>query len=244
MKTELLAKKEQLEKQIVEIRPAASASKTTDASPPPATEKWSKENHPAFRKNASATPAPVEEQKAFAIGDTVSAKYSADKAFYPANIISITGSSAAPIYTIKFKGYNETATVRAHEIRAIPSSTSTVQKRKADGSPVVSTPAMAGHATTPTANGSVISAAANIDSALANAIRKEPSKVSDGPARPERIAKKVKTKNALEKSKNNWKDWQAKGSAGKAAKVVNKESMFRTGEAHTARGTRNWSFLY
>ncbi len=52
---------------------------------------------------------------------------SGDKGFYPARITSVTGSSTAPIYTVKFKSYDTVETLRARDIRPV------VQKRKADG---------------------------------------------------------------------------------------------------------------
>lgn len=204
-------------------------------------EKWNKEEHPAFRKPA-VTPSSAEDKKqvhSFKVNDIVTAKYAGDKQFYEARIISITGSSVNPIYTVNFKGYPGTETVRNHEIRPVaavapkPTSTSqTAQKRKADDSLVAPT-AISPAITTPIPG--VISAAANIDTEKANALRKEANKVLDGDSKP-KAAKKARTNKALESSKNNWQAWQTKASTGKAAKVVAKDSMFRTGEAPTARG--------
>lgn len=224
---------------ITQIDAKIAASKSQDAWPGPAIsdvpgEKWKKEDHPAFRKQ-SVNPSPAEEKKAphtFKVNDTVTAKYAGDKQFYEARIISITGSSINPIYTVNFKGYTGTETVRAHEIRPIQSSAPQgALKRKSDGSPVVSNPA------TPIATSSVpgvISAAANIDTEKANALKKEAAKMLDGGDEP-KAAKKPKSSKALESAKNNWQGWQNKAS-GKVAKVAKKESMFRTGEAPTARG--------
>jgi len=161
MKAEALQKKKELEAQI--------AALTKTDSPPAA--KWSKENHPAFRK-AAATPtaasaavAPIpQEHKTFKVNDDVSAKYSGDNSFYTATIVAVTGSASAPIYTVKFKGYNETETVQARHVRALPSYNQGNSKRKADGSAVV--PSAPLSAPFPS-NGSTISAAASIDPALA-----------------------------------------------------------------------------
>ncbi|KAG9949638.1 hypothetical protein KCU85_g4238, partial [Aureobasidium melanogenum] len=230
MKAEIVAMLQDVDSKIAALKPEPPASKPESAQP---SEKWSKENHPAFRKQAT-TPAPaVEEKKApisFKVNDTVLAKYAGDKQFYEARIISVTGSSAAPIYTVNFKGYSGTETLRQEHLRPLPSaSSSTSQKRKADGSPAVSVPS------TPTVSTpipGVISAEANINPALASAAKKDQIKPLDGDKKP---PKKVKTSKALENSKNNWKSWQSKASTGKAAKVTQKESMFRTGEAPTAR---------
>ncbi len=200
--------------------------------PAPVTQKWSKENHPAFQpgyKRPGATTSPVEEPEApttLAVNDTVLAKWkSGDKAFWPAKITSITGSSTKPVYIVTFKNYGTTETLLAHELKAIASES---KKRKADGTPVgtPSIPALK-------ANPSVISAAANIDPALASQVKKEPSKVGDGPARPAKVPRKVKANKELEAGKNKWQDFTAKGKMGKVAK---KDSMFRTPDGVNARG--------
>ncbi|KAI9743040.1 MAG: hypothetical protein M1818_003335 [Claussenomyces sp. TS43310] len=208
---------------IAELKPSPVplvASKKESA--PPTKEKWSRENHPAFKKTAS-TPA-LEDSEApptsFKVNDMVLAKWHAgDKGFYPARITSITGSSASPIYIVKFKADSTTETLRAKDIKPIVNS----NKRKADGTPVASS------INTPQSpvNPSVISAAADIDPELAQQTRKEPSKVSDGPTRPAKIAKKIKANKELEAGKSKWQDFATKGKFGKAAK---KESMFRTPE--------------
>jgi survival of motor neuron-related-splicing factor 30 len=147
--------------------------------------------------------------------------YSGDKGFYPARITSITGSSNAPVYIVKFKNYDTTETLRAKDIKPITNP----NKRKADGTPVVSIPLPI--------NPSVISAAADIDPALAQQTKKEPSKVSDGPTRPAKVPKKIKANKELEAGKSKWQDFASKGKFGKAAK---KESMFRTPEGVNGRG--------
>lgn len=227
MKAEILALVADTDTKIAAAKAQSSSVQQEAAAP---TEKWSKEKHPAFRKQA----APAEEKKApisFRVNDNVLAKYAGDKQYYEARIISITGSSAAPIYTVNFKGYTGTETLRHNDLRSLPSaSSSNAHKRKADGSPAVST------STTPTVSTpipGVISAEANINPALASAVRKDQIKPLDADKKP---AKKVKTSKALESSKNNWKAWQSKAATGKASKIVQKESMFRTGDAPTARG--------
>lgn len=82
-------------------------------------------------------------------------------------------------------------------------------------------------------NSNVISAAADINPALASQAKKEPSKVSDGPIRPTKVPRKVKAKKELEAGMSKWKDF----SNGKTGKVAKKESMFRTPEGVNARGT-------
>ncbi|GAB7338030.1 hypothetical protein MBLNU457_4399t1 [Dothideomycetes sp. NU457] len=231
MKAEALQKKKELEAQI-------AALTKTDSPPAP---KWSKENHPAFRKAAATStaaaaavsPAP-QEHKTFKVNDDVSAKYSGDNSFYTATIVAVTGSASAPIYTVKFKGYNETETVQARHVRALPSynSGNGNGKRKADGPAVVSS---APHSAPFPSNGSTISAAASIDPALAQKLKDQNSKVPDLLPKSDRPVKKVKPNKALEKSKSSWQDFQKKNAGTKTGKITNKESMFRTGDSATAR---------
>ena len=79
----------------------------------------------------------------------------------------------------------------------------------------------------------VISAAANIDTALASQLKNEANQTLDGPPKPAKVARKVKANKELEAGKSKWQEFSAKGKFGKTAK---KESMFRTGEGVNARG--------
>ncbi|KAI9759567.1 MAG: hypothetical protein M4579_002233 [Chaenotheca gracillima] len=223
---------------IAELRPA-SASRTSynkqrETSPPPTKEKWSKENHPAYQagyKKSSDTPReePPPTPVTFSVNDSVLAKWrSGDNGFYPARITSITGSAHAPVYVVSFKSYATTETLQARDIK--PLSNDPSKKRKADGSPsTASTPATPSSPSSSTANANsgVISAAANIDEALANQARREPSKATDGPIRPAKVPRKVKANKELEAGKNKWQEFAGKGKMGKTAK---KDSMFRTPE--------------
>lgn len=232
MKADIQANIANIQAQIAALKPASPPRSEV------AEKKWNPEAHPAVRKSATGTPTPADEQKSvpvFKVGDTVSAKYKADKAFYPATIIEITGSATNPMYTVNFKGYSGKEIIRAYDIRPIASAAA-AQKRKADGSPVtptVSTPITSNPAT---ANTGVISAAASINPDLALAARNQANKPLGGLEPKDKPAKKVKTNKALEKSKNNWQTWQNKAASGKVGKVANKESMFRTGQSETARG--------
>ncbi|KAL7898038.1 hypothetical protein HDV63DRAFT_37448 [Trichoderma sp. SZMC 28014] len=185
---------------------------TKPAAPPPEPAKWSKENHPAFKKAAP----PVEEKEEVAVqyqvNDTVMAKWlSGDKGFYPARITSITGSSTDPIYIVKFKSYDNTETLRSRDIRPISN------KRKAEGpASASSTPA----ATTP-APGVVSSAGATMYSEA-----KKESDADKDAAKPPK-PKKIKAKKELEAGKSKWQDFNAKSKFGKSNK---KDSMFRTPE--------------
>ncbi|KAI0395273.1 hypothetical protein F5Y17DRAFT_209813 [Xylariaceae sp. FL0594] len=235
--SELLALKSELDdalallnETLAELKPTKAAPKPEPApsSPPPqpAPEKWSRENHPAFKKTQQpeekeADPGPVN----YNVNDTVMAKWvSGDKAFYPARIMSITGSSTAPIYVVKFKSYDTTEQLRAKDIRPM------AQKRKADGTPVgtgspfTAPPQQPQTASTSTIPG-VISAAASINPELAQKSREEALSAGDGKPK----AKKIKAKKELEAGKNKWQEFNSKSKFAKAHKGK-KDSMFRTPE--------------
>jgi survival-of-motor-neuron-related-splicing factor 30 len=229
LKTELEQVISLTEASIAELKPpSVAAAVPKKSSEPPVKEKWSRENHPAFKKS---TPTPAEEADtptSFSVNDTVLAKWhSGDKGFYPARITSITGSSTAPVYIVKFRNYDTTETLRAKDIKPIVNP----NKRKADGTPI----AASIPSPSPTVNSNVISAAADINPELAQQTKREPSKVSDGPVRPAKVPKKIKANKELEAGKNKWQDFATKGKFGKAGK---KESMFRTPEGVHGRGKK------
>ncbi|KAL0934162.1 Splicing factor spf30 [Colletotrichum truncatum] len=214
-----------LDESLAELQPkqAPKPAPQKAASPPPP-EKWSKENHPAFKKVA---PAPEEKDDAapvsYQVNDTVMAKWvSGDRGFYPARITSITGSSTAPIYIVKFKSYDNTDTLRAKDIR--PMST----KRKADGTPAsgLSTAQQPAQPTPPRhtgpSNGVVTSAAASLYPEQQAKLDAE--KNADGAPKPPK-AKKIKATKELEKGKSKWQEFNSKSKFGKTQK---KDSMFRT----------------
>lgn len=205
--------------------------------PPPVEQKWSRENHPAFKKAAP----PEEKEKEpeiihYQVNDNVMAKWvSGDKGFYPARITAVTGSSTAPIYTVKFKNYDTVETLRAKDIRPM------AQKRKADGTTVSTSASTAGPVSgatvtpspiTPTAatnNGIVVSGAAEIYP-HAQAAKAAAENQDD---KPKPKFKKVKASKELEKGKAKWQEFTSKGKFGKAVK---KDSMFRTPEGINGRG--------
>lgn len=216
-----------LESTIAELRPAPVSP--THVSPA-TKEKWSKENHPAYQAGYRKPELETEDPQTpttFSVNDTVTARWrSGDGGFYTARIQSITGSKNDPVYIVKFPKYGTVETLKSRDIKPLSFE---AKKRKADVISGSSTPNAV-----PAANPSVISAAASVDPTLAQQARKEPSKVSDGPARPAKIPKKVKANKELEAGKGKWQDFVAKGKGGKSSK---KESMFRTGDSFSARGT-------
>ncbi|KAG8629566.1 hypothetical protein KVT40_003431 [Elsinoe batatas] len=182
-------------------------------------------------KNPSPPSKPEEAQRIYKVGETVTAKYQGDGQFYPATIVSVMGSSTAPIYTIKFKGYEGTETVRGHQIRS--TSHSNPLKRKADETVAAYNPPPA---VPPSSSGSVLSAPASIDPELASKLKAngDGDAAEAGAEKPKK--KKVnKVAQALEKQKSSWQDFQKKSAGSKVGKAVNKESMFRTGDNPLAK---------
>ncbi|KAI2628166.1 hypothetical protein GGS21DRAFT_545709 [Xylaria nigripes] len=197
--------------------------------PAPVQEKWSRENHPAFKKTQLPEEKELDSSLVnYKVNDNVMAKWvSGDRGFYPARITSITGSSTAPIYVVKFKSYDTTEQLRAKDIRPI------AQKRKADGTPANTAAPFTAPVQPPppppstsSTNPGVISAAASINTELAQKSREENlNNTSDGKPK----AKKIKAKKELEAGKNKWQEFNNKSKFAKANKSK-KDSMFRTPE--------------
>lgn len=194
---------------------AVVAASSSPPPPPPAAAAT-----PQFTASGTSSPVPgppltKEPLVTFQVNDTVMAKYSADRAYYPATVVSRTGSNQDPIYKVKFHGYNEYETKNKSEVKSS-------LKRKADDTPSVSTT----QAPERKSGGTVISAAASIDMSKMN--KKEPSMVGDGPAREKPAPKKLKRGKQLEESKNSWKEFMAKGPNKVNKRPVFQESQFRT----------------
>lgn len=234
----------------------------------PATEeppKWSRENHPAFKKqgqSGSATPQQQEKEDVpapalvnYQVNDSVMARWlSGDKGFYPAKIVSVTGSSTAPIYTVKFKSYDTVETLRAKDIKPVAPTPSTSTssstatgtgtgagfKRKAPSdhdtypipSSIPASSAAGAAAITRNSDGITLSAGPELYpgalAAAAAADEKKGDSKFDKDGKPK--FKKIKANKELEKGKNKWQEFTQKASAGKLGKAAKKESMFRTPE--------------
>ncbi|KAB5583043.1 hypothetical protein GE09DRAFT_947260 [Coniochaeta sp. 2T2.1] len=250
LKDELDQMMQMIDESLAELKPPAAAAPTSKPAafqqpapsqaaslssnpPPPQQEKWSRENHPAFKKPTPPTPTAAHEEHkdevvvAYQVNDTVLAKWvSGDKGFYPARITAVTGSSTKPMYTVKFKSYDTIETLGARNIRPVSGSGSTgagggagagaAQKRKADDD------AQATHAhqsSTSSGNGVVKSAPATVYPAVEKTDEEKPVKKF----------KKIKATKELEKGKSKWQEFNAKVAGGKLGKGK-KESMFRTPE--------------
>ncbi|KAL2019880.1 hypothetical protein VTK56DRAFT_9055 [Thermocarpiscus australiensis] len=244
LKCELEQMIQLIDDSLAELKPRNEPQPKKAPSPPPPEPKWSRENHPAFKKAAPAEEKEKEpETVTYQVNDNVMAKWvSGDKGFYPARITAVTGSSTAPIYTVKFKNYDTVETLRAKDIRPA------AQKRKADGTAVSSSnsagvggaPTTTTTATTtaspasltPTSsnNGIVLSAAANLYPQAQAANKAAVEANADDKPRPK--FKKIKATKELEAGKSKWQEFTSKGKVGKAVK---KESMFRTPEGPKGR---------
>lgn len=237
-KDEALASIEALEAQIAALKrlpeeittDAPTESKDSDDSTP----KWDLTKHPKFRDASQDIPPPLpppaeEAPQVFNVKDVVLAKWSSDRLFWEATIISKTGSSADPVYTVSFKADGAKETKRKHEVRAIPN-----KKRKADGPPAaVSTPPVSA-SPQPRTNGAVISAPPVVDTSLIQ--KREPSMVSDGPTRMKPEKKKLKGNKQLEGKQNNWQSFMKTGpKKTNVAATKPKDSMFRTPDAPSAK---------
>ncbi|KAJ5925017.1 hypothetical protein N7454_007656 [Penicillium verhagenii] len=224
LKTELEELITLTETAIAELAPAAPIA----SKPQQPTSKNTAYKESGHEKPVADHDEPAQVQVSFAVNDNVLARWvSGDNVFYPARITSITGSSSNPVYLVSFKSYNTVENLTAKDIRPVSGTDS--RKRKADGTPGSS----ASPSPAPQSHVNVISAAADINPALANQARNDPSKATDGPARPAKAARKVKATKELEAGKNKWQDFAAK-TKGKS-KIGKKESMFRTGDGVNAR---------
>lgn len=229
---DLLAVKAELQELIdgleAEEAPAAPPSLPVEQEAP----KWDKSKHPAFAKQAQQAGAEEAAPVVFKQGDTVLAKWAKDRQFYEARITSITGSSADPIYFVKYLKYDEQAQLRRQDLRAIyqPS-----KKRKADDSPAP--PAAPSAPATPVPT-NIIAAPSTVNPELAAQV-KEGSKY-DAQNRPAKTLRQMPKSKALNNKKNSWQDFQKKG----GKKTGKKESMFRTQEGNpNARGKAIPSYL-
>ncbi|ETS77896.1 hypothetical protein PFICI_09958 [Pestalotiopsis fici W106-1] len=239
---ELLALKSELDdalallnETLAELKPAQSQPKHKAPSPPAEPPKWSRENHPAFKK---AAPPPEDKDETapinYKVNDNVMAKWvSGDKSFYPARITSITGSSTAPIYIVKFKSYDNTEQLRSKDIRPM------AQKRKADGTPTGSSTPVATPSQPPPPPAAaaapipgVISSAASIDPELV-AKNKEAALKPALDEKPK--AKKIRATRELEAGKSKWQEFNSKPKFGKTGAKAKKDSMFRTPEGVNGR---------
>ena len=221
--------------EIASINKRIAAAKSTTQGDAPPQPKWDPTKHPKYNKPSEDVPPPPpppadDASTVFNVKDLVLAKWSGDKQFYEATVITKTGSSADPVYTVCFKIDNSTETKRKYEVRAMPG-----KKRKADGAPSTSIPPPP-VISTPNhdSNSTVITAAPVVEKPAMH--RKEPSMVSDGPTRMQPEKKKLKGGKVMENKKANWQTFMQNGPKKTAITATkHKESMFRTPDAPNAK---------
>ena len=202
-----------LDQEIAPLKPTHGAEPKEPAAVEPKVEKPAASG---FKKGSG--PAEEEAPINYQVNDMVLAKWSGDRSWYPAKITSITGSSAAPIYTVKYKAYDGTETLQARDIR--PAS----NKRK-EPAPSAAAPLPA---PVPHGPGVVTSAAPTMNPGA----KRELEKTGEELAKPKK-AKKIKAKKELEANQNKWQAFQKNSKMGGKNK---KESMFRTPEGINGRG--------
>lgn len=225
--TELASLKSELDELINLTETAIAEEKAAQhAAPSKSASKENRFKNNGFHKSELEGVTPSTNTVSFAVNDNVLARWvTGDNGFYPAKITSVTGSSSNPVYLVSFKSYSTVENLTSKDLRPISGSDS--RKRKADGtsgSSASPSPALPG----------VISAAADINPALATQARRESSLTTDGSHRPAKAPRKVKANKELEEGKNKWKDFAAKAKG--KGKFGKKDSMFRTGEGVNARG--------
>ena len=111
--SELVSLRSEL-KELIELTQAALAQQEAAAA---ASSSKADSKKAAASASASAS-APA--AKAWAAGDDVLAKYSGDGQWYPARIASVGGSADNRVYSVVFKGYNNTELVNAWQVKALP----------------------------------------------------------------------------------------------------------------------------
>lgn len=172
---------------------------------------------PGSNTEGTQSPEPPEtttgkEHVIFKVGDIVSAKWSGDGGYYPAKVTQVTGSSALPYYTVQFiKWDNTMQTLPAFSVKALADE----KKRKVT--------------------------AAGFDKREKS--HPEPKKIDPQvkEAAEEKKRRRLREKQELERTKQNWQNFATKGPkkrAGAIGKVVpiGSNSMFKTPESHSGRG--------
>ncbi len=137
-------------------------------------------------------------------GDTVMAKWvSGDHQFYAAKVTSVTGSTDAPVYTVRFLEYTESQTLQSHQIKRITESKKRSVEIKLDAARPKPPPPPPGLAPV------------------------------NAPPPPPPRQKLQKEKAELDKGKESWKTFATKGPKRRKGEVgrkrpIGEDSMFRT----------------
>ncbi|RDX52082.1 hypothetical protein K466DRAFT_591947 [Polyporus arcularius HHB13444] len=105
--SELISLRSEL-KELIELTQAALAQQEAAAA------------SSSTKKASSSAAATASTSKVWAAGDDVLAKYSGDGQWYPARITSVGGSADNRVYSVVFKGYNNTELVNGGQVKALP----------------------------------------------------------------------------------------------------------------------------
>jgi len=184
----------------------------------PVVPKFDPEKHPLLKKTLEKTE--VVQPVVLGTGDMCEAYWREDRQWFKAKILSILGSASAPKYQVRYIDYGNTATLDRDALRPLQ----TAQSKRKREEP---TPAAAAPTAPVTSTPHVISGPASINP------QAQVAKQDVAPEDPTQKKRKVPNKKALEKTVNNWKNWNSKG-VGK--KLAQKDSMFRSGTTVDSRG--------
>ncbi|CAK7220458.1 hypothetical protein SBRCBS47491_004195 [Sporothrix bragantina] len=139
LKAELSSALEIIDESMAELKPETGSKSTTARNKKNDSQR--QQTAPEAASGAAAPPAndDVAARVVYKVNESILARWvTGDKAFYPARIMSVTGSATQPMYTVKFKSYDTIETLRARDIRPLAptnsSSTTAATKRKAEGS--------------------------------------------------------------------------------------------------------------
>ncbi|RPA81463.1 hypothetical protein BJ508DRAFT_326360 [Ascobolus immersus RN42] len=161
------------------------------------------------------------------VGDQVAARWtSGDGSYYPARITSITGSSADPVYIVKFHKYNVTETLKGSNVKPLTGKDAVLSGGLAPGAPKKASGKKE-------VSSAVISQPANIDSSLAEQHRRTQAlNVLGADSRGSKVQKKLKHGKELNEGKKKWLEFASKGvkMGGGVKRKIGETSMFRTPE--------------
>ena len=151
------------------------------------------------------------------VGDLVEAQWT-DRLWYKAKVSQVIGSAAHPNYIVRYVDYqDDTRTVDSKSVRAFveKKAPEDSKKRKSD-------------APFRSAGAHVISAEAKLNPEYLKRYDPKNPEIGDTPKKKRKVTQNEKR---LLKGKANWQSFVAKG-----PKAMKKDSMFRVGQGHNARG--------
>ncbi|CAO1635363.1 unnamed protein product [Parajaminaea phylloscopi] len=115
-------------------REQAASGSSTSTGQSQSTTKSSAVATSSHNESLVAAPKGHEPARALTAGESCLAKYAADGRWYPARVTSVSGSAKDPVYSIIFKGYNNTEMLRSADVKPAPGSVVTNSSEGASGS--------------------------------------------------------------------------------------------------------------